>query len=90
MTEAEKQEQINKLRKGVELANKIRFLCIVLGVVLVGLTYLGNMLYGTEGLYLQFLQKVHQFLMLDMVVMIITITVKIGLAARYNKYLRDE
>lgn len=87
MNEIEKQ-QLEKMRKRIDKANKVRLALIFIAVVLLVVIYFGNKFFTGVAWYDGFVQNSYVFLLFDIFAMLIAIFVKIGFTVRYNKYVK--
>lgn len=87
MNDTEKQ-QLEKMRKKIDRANKIRLALIFIAVVLLVIIYFGNKFFTGVAWYDRFVQNSYVFLLFDIFAMLITIFAKIGFTIRYNKYVK--
>lgn len=87
MIETEKQEKIKKIRKRIEVVNKIRLAFIFIAITLLAILYFANKVYSGVVWYDNLLPKVYAFLTYDIFFMLIAILVKIGLTVQYNRFI---
>lgn len=87
MNDTEKQ-QLEKMRKKIDRANKIRLALIFIAVVLLVIIYFGNKFFTGVAWYDRFVQNSYVFLLFDIFAMLIAIFAKIGFTIRYNKYVK--
>ena len=87
MNDIEK-EKLQKMRKRIDMVNKIRLAFIFIAVVLLVFIYFGNKIYTGVQWYDTFVAKAFVFLSYDILFMLIAIFVKIGLTVRYNSYVK--
>lgn len=89
MIETEKQEKINRMRKRITIANKIRLAFIFIAVTILVLIYFANKFYSGITWYENLIVKAYVFLTYDIFFMLIAVLVKIGLTVQYNKFIRS-
>lgn len=89
MLDAEQQKQVEKMRKRIDAANKIRLAFIFIAVVILVAMYFGNKFYTGVDWYDQMVRRAYAFLTYDIFFMLIAIFVKIGLTVRYNKFVKN-
>lgn len=87
MNDTEKQ-QLEKMRKRIDRANKVRLALIFIAVFLLVIIYFGNKFFIGEGWYEGFVQNSYVFLLFDIFAMLIAIFVKIGFTMGYNRYIK--
>ncbi|MDD2972808.1 MAG: hypothetical protein PHE02_11850 [Lachnospiraceae bacterium] len=87
MNDTEKQ-QLQKLRKRVDRANKIRLALMFIAVFLLVLIYFGNKFYTGVAWFENMVDHTYVFLLFDIFAMLIAVFVKLGFTVSYNKYLK--
>lgn len=89
MEETEKQEKINKMRKKIDIVNKVRLLFIFIALIILVLMYFADKFYSGIPWYDNLVLKAYAFLTYDIFFMLIAILIKIGLTVQYNKFIRS-
>ncbi len=84
----EQMETVKRARKPMDTANKFRLGFLFAGVVALLFIYFGNKLWQGEGWYDAAVGHLYQFLLWDIVLMLLATLVKFAFAARYNHIVK--
>ena len=84
----EQMETVKRARKPVDTANKFRLGFLFAGVVALLFIYFGNKLWQGGGWYDAAVGHLYQFLLWDIVLMLLATLVKFAFAARYNHIVK--
>lgn len=87
LTEEEK-AIVAKAKKPVDVMNKIRLFFMFIAVVLLVFIYFGRKLWEGIAWFDYLVSGMYQFLLWDILLMLLATFIKFGLAVRYNKIVK--
>ena len=87
LTEEEK-AIVAKAKKPVDVMNKIRLFFMFIAVVLLVFIYFGRKLWEGIAWFDHLVAVMYQFLLWDILLMLLATFIKFGLAVRYNKIVK--
>ncbi len=87
LTEEEK-AIVEKAKKPIDVANKFRLAFLFVGVLVLLFIYFGNKVWEGIAWYDSAVNHLYQFLLWDILLMLLSTVLKVGLTARYNSIVK--
>lgn len=84
----EQKEQAAKARKPMEIANSFRLFFLLVAVILLVFVYFGGKLWTGTAWFDNAVQSIYNFLLWDILLMLLSTFIKFFFAARYNKVVK--
>lgn len=80
---------LNKARQPMEIANSFRLFFLLVAVILLVFVYFGGKIWTGTPWYDNAVQSIYNFLLWDVLLMLVSTFVKFFFVARYNKVVKN-
>ncbi len=84
----EQQEKVTKAKKPMEIANSFRLFFLFVAVILLVFVYFGGKIWTGVSWYDNAVQSIYNFLLWDILLMLLSTFIKFFFAARYNRVVK--
>ena len=84
----EQQEKVTKAKKPMEIANSFRLFFLFVAVILLVFVYFGGKIWTRVAWYDNAVQSIYNFLLWDILLMLLSTFLKFFFAARYNRVVK--
>lgn len=84
----EQKEQITRARRPMEIANSFRLFFLLVAVILLVFVYFGGKLWTGAAWFDNAVQSIYNFLLWDILLMLLSTFIKFFFAAKYNKVVK--
>ena len=84
----EQQEKVTKAKKPMEIANSFRLFFLFVAVILLVFVYFGGKIWAGVAWYDNAVQSIYNFLLWDILLMLLSTFIKFFFAARYNRVVK--
>lgn len=84
----EQQEKVTKAKKPMEIANSFRLFFLFVAVILLVFVYFGGKIWTGVTWYDNAVQSIYNFLLWDILLMLLSTFIKFFFAARYNRVVK--
>ena len=84
----EQREKVVKAKKPMEIANSFRLFFLFMAVILLVFVYFGGKFWTGVSWYDNAVQSIYNFLLWDILLMLLSTFIKFFFAARYNKVVK--
>ena len=84
----EQQVKVTKAKKPMEIANSLRLFFLFVAVILLVFVYFGGKIWTGVAWYDNAVQSIYNFLLWDILLMLLSTFIKFFFAARYNRVVK--